>query len=80
MRALDVVAREAEGGLGEVVRAEGEELRVGGDLAGGEAGAWQLDHRADAEVVLAEALLGAHPEHHRPGQLELARRRRRGGS
>ena len=42
-----VVAAEAERRLGEVVRAEREELGVVGDLARREGGAWQLDHRAE---------------------------------
>ena len=44
---LGVVATHAEGGLGEVVRAEGKELGVDRDLAGGECGPRQLDHRAE---------------------------------
>jgi hypothetical protein len=49
---LDVVAREAERGLGEVVGAEGEEVRDARDAIGHEARAGVLDHRADqrAEV------------------------------
>ena len=37
---VDVVARDAEGGLREVVGAEAEELGFLGDLVGSEAGAW----------------------------------------
>ena len=48
---LDVVAREAERRLREVVRAEREEVGVVGDLVGQEARARQLDHRADEEVA-----------------------------
>ena len=47
---LDVVTREPEGHLGEVVRPEGEELGDIGDLTRRERGAWGLDHRAH-EVV-----------------------------
>jgi hypothetical protein len=46
IRALDVVAREAEAGLREVVGAEREELGVACDVAGHEACAGQLDHGA----------------------------------
>ncbi len=46
-----VVAADAEGRLGQVVRPEGEELGLRGDLAGGQRGARQLDHRADDVVV-----------------------------
>ena len=48
---FDVVAREAERRLREVVGAEREELGVARDVAGGEARAGQLDHRPDAEAV-----------------------------
>ena len=47
---LDVVAGEAPGHLGQVVGAEGEELGGLGDLAGGQRGPRQLDHRADRDV------------------------------
>ena len=47
-----VVAAEAEGGLGQVVGAEGEELGRLGDLAGAQAGARQLDHGADQVLDL----------------------------
>ena len=64
--AAGVVAREAERGLREVVRAEGEEVGVLGDLVGPDARPRQLDHRPDE--VLELALLG-----HRPhGQLAQA--------
>lgn len=42
-----VIARNAEGRLGQVIGAEGEELRRFRDLAGAQAGPRQLDHRAD---------------------------------
>jgi hypothetical protein len=42
-----VVARNAEGGLGQVVGAEGEELGHFGNIAGPHGGARQLDHGAD---------------------------------
>ncbi len=48
---LDVVAAEAERGLGEVVGAEREEVGVAGDLVGLEAGARKLDHRPDQVVA-----------------------------
>jgi hypothetical protein len=44
---FDVVAREAERRLGEVVGAEGEEVGDVGDAVGDEAGARELDHRPD---------------------------------
>ena len=47
-----VVAREAVRHLSEVVRAEAEELRLVGDLGGGECGARDFDHRADLVVEL----------------------------
>ena len=42
-----VVAREAHGGLRQIVGAEAEELGFFGDLVGGEGGARDLDHGAD---------------------------------
>src|SRR5271167_4213569 len=61
---LDVVAREPEAGLRQVVCAEGEEVRVLGDLTGYETGARQLDHRAEAKVpVVIEALFLSNPAH-----------------
>ena len=48
---LDVVAREAERGLRQVVGAEGEERGLGRQPVGDEARPRQLDHRAD-DVVL----------------------------
>ena len=56
---LGVVAGDAEGHLGQVVGAEGEELGHLGDLAGGQRGARDLDHRAEL-VVHLDALLGHH--------------------
>src|SRR5438445_587758 len=53
---LRVVPRDAEDRLREVVRAEGEELRLLGDLVRDEAGARDLDHRAELEVDLRAAL------------------------
>ena len=52
--ALGIVAGEAERRLGQIVRPEAEELGVGGDLAGGQAGRRQLDHRPDREHPPAE--------------------------
>ena len=51
----DVVAAEAERHLGEVVRAEAEELGLTGHAVGGQGGARDLDHRT--ELVAEE---GAH--------------------
>src|SRR5262249_24236532 len=45
-----VVAGEPPTHLGQIVGTEGEELRCGGDLAGGEGGAGYLDHRADRDA------------------------------
>ena len=42
-----IVAAEAIGGLGQIVGAEAEEGGIGRDLVGQQAGARQLDHRAD---------------------------------
>src|SRR5204863_3798920 len=52
----DVVAREPERELREIVRAEREELGVLGDLIGDDRAARHLDHGAD-EVLDANALL-----------------------
>ena len=49
---VDVVARDAERGLRQVVGAEAEELGFFGDLIGGEGGARQFDHGADHVVDL----------------------------
>ena len=57
---LGVVSREAERRLREVVRAEGEEVGVPGDLAGPQRGAGQLDHRP-AQVLEPGRLRGHHP-------------------
>ena len=57
--ALCVVAREAERRLREVVRPEGEEIGVLGDLVGADARARQLDHRP-AEVLDLRRLLLRH--------------------
>ena len=67
--AAGVVAGEAERGLRQVVRAEGEEVGVLGDLVGADARARQLDHRPDE--VLELALLGrdAHGQLAEPLQL-----------
>ena len=54
--AAGVVAGQAEGHLGEVVRAEGEELRDLGDLVGEQGGAGDLDHRAHHVVDLGPGL------------------------
>ena len=52
---VDVVARETECGLREIVGAEGKELRFFRDLIRDQAGARQLDHRAD-EVINVSSL------------------------
>ena len=51
----DVVSREPEGELREVVGAEREELRLLGDLVGGHRAARHFDHRAD-QVLDLDAL------------------------
>jgi hypothetical protein len=71
--ALDVVAREPEGGLGQVVRAEREEVRVRRDEVGLEARPRQLDHRPDEEVGAAlEAEARGDPDREVAHELELA--------
>ena len=61
-----VVARQSPGGLGEIVGAEREELRLARELVGGEGGAGQLDHGAQQErhrdLPLAEDLLRHLPD------------------
>src|ERR1700733_5587610 len=70
---FDVVAREPQSGLREVVSPEGEELRMPGDLARHEARTREFDHRADAVVATdLEALLDANTQHECARQLELA--------
>ena len=54
---LHVVAAEAERRLGEVIRAEAEEVGNRADLVGRDGRARQLDHRAHGDVQL-DALLG----------------------
>ena len=55
---LDVIAGEADSGLGEIVGAEREEVGVVGDAIGDKAGARKLDHRPDIEIgPVGEALL-----------------------
>ena len=44
---VDVVSADAEGGLGEVVGSEAEELGLFGDLIRGQSRARQFDHRAN---------------------------------
>ena len=67
---LDVVAAEPERGLGQVVGAEREEVGVARDLIGDQAGARQLDHRADRCVL--DARLGGDPLDQLAHQRELA--------
>src|ERR1035437_2845398 len=55
-----VVAREAHGGLGQVVGAEAEELGFLGDVAGGERGARNFDHGADHVLEFRHAGLAEH--------------------
>src|SRR5215469_1797306 len=57
--ALGVVPRVAERGLGQVVRAEGEELGVLRDVPRDQRGSRDLDHRAEL-VVQVDALLALH--------------------
>ena len=52
-----IVARNAECGLGQVVGAEGEELRSLGDDMGADRGARQFDHRA-GEIIDGDAGFG----------------------
>src|SRR5437867_2057552 len=54
---LRVVARDAEDRLGEVVRAEAEELSLRRDLVRDEAGARDLDHRPELEHDALAALV-----------------------
>ncbi len=73
-RGFHVVAGEAPGGLGEIVGAEGEELRLLGDRARRERGPGQLDHRADGAVDGDAGLLGhlgQHPGHVLAGEPEF---------
>ena len=55
----DVVAREPEGELRQVIGAEREELRLAGDLIGRHRAARHFDHRAD-EVLDPDASLLHH--------------------
>ena len=55
--ALDVIAREAQRRLREVVRAKAEEVRVAGDAVGHDGGARQLDHGAHGNLAQAHARL-----------------------
>ena len=67
-------SREKPRRLREIVGAEREELGVARDLAGHEASAGQLDHRADAEGAPGrEALVGRHAKHQLARLLELVR-------
>ena len=66
---LGVVAREAERRLRQVVRPEGEEVRVLGDLVGAHARARQLDHRAAEVLDLALLRDRAHGQLAQPAQL-----------
>ena len=77
--ALGVVAREPERGLGQVVRAEREEVGVKRDLVRADAGPRELDHRSD-EIgeVAALRLRGSDRELAQPAQ--LLRRTRRAGA
>src|SRR5579862_412552 len=56
-KSAGIVARQAEGGLGQVVGAEAEELGRLGDLVGDQRRPRQLDHRAD-EIALVPDLAG----------------------
>ena len=76
--ALGIVAGDAERRLREVVRAEGEEVGVLGQLAGPQRRARQLDHRAD--LVLEAAFFGDGPCGQLDEQLQLRLRTRRAGA
>ena len=69
-----VVAGEAEGHLGQVVGAEGEELGLLGDLVGSQGGAGDLDHGADlilhVDTGVLDDLVGG-GDHHVLDVLEL---------
>ena len=67
--AAAVVARDPERRLRQVVRAEGEEVGVHGDLVRAHAGARQLDHRPDAQFE--PALLLDHAQGELAQALEL---------
>src|SRR6266540_4990885 len=54
----DVVAREAEGRLSQVVGAEREELGHLGDLTGGQRGSWKFDHRVPRHLQFYPGLGG----------------------
>ena len=54
---LGIITRYAEDSLRQVVRAEREELRLRRDLVGDDAGARDLDHRAELEIDLGAAFL-----------------------
>src|SRR6185437_830212 len=58
----DVIAGEAEGGLGQIVGSEAEELGLGGDLAGHQRRPRQLDHGAhqvgDLDLRVGQHLVG----------------------
>ena len=58
-----VVPGQAQAGLGQVVGAEGEELRLPGDLVGHQAGPRQLDHGADGVAHLDPAPFHGVPGH-----------------
>src|SRR5260221_930609 len=75
--ARGIVAAEAEGGLGEVVGAEAEELGTLGDMGGPQVGARQLDHGADEifELLAGElSHLGRDLVDHDLHQVELLAR------
>ena len=68
---LDVVARQAERGLREVVRAEGEEVGLLRDPVGDEARARELDHRPDQRAHVVGAHLRDHVLHPRAQDPDL---------
>ena len=77
--ALGVVAREPERGLRQVVRPEGEEVGVKGDLVGADTGSRELDHRPD-EIREVAALLLCDPDRELDAAGAAPRRTRRAGA
>src|SRR4029078_1770628 len=67
--ALGVVARKAQGSLGEVVGAEREEVGLLGDLVCADAGAWELDNSPDEIFQLYILGRDGHGQLAEPAQL-----------
>ena len=66
-----IVAAEAEGHLGQIVGAEGEELRLLGDVIGGEGGAGDLNHGAHLVGHVAVRVADKLPGHLVNGLLHI---------